>query len=134
MSKIYIDDDLDPNIEVINKYHYNGKPFPKPTYYCGRGSPLGNNFIIGKHGDRDEVIALDEEAFWKAVMHGALTSQQVDYLDRIYTDYKRGKVHLQCFCAPRACHCDKFHQVFKHYDKPYFNHALIIEEIEDNDG
>ena len=37
---------------VLNKHR---DVIPKGAVYCGRPSPWGNPFIIGKHGDRDTV-------------------------------------------------------------------------------
>jgi hypothetical protein len=44
----------------------NIKNYPKKDYvYIGRGSPLGNPYIIGKDGDRAEVIKKYERDFYK---------------------------------------------------------------------
>lgn len=39
-----------PGPRVYNKHHSNA---PADAIYVGRGSPWGNRFIIGEHGDRD---------------------------------------------------------------------------------
>lgn len=53
----------------------------------------GNPFLIGTHGDRDEVIA--KYAEW---------IQEKPYLlERL--DNLRGR-DLACWCAPEACHAD----------------------------
>lgn len=57
--------------------------------YCGRGSPYGNPFIIGKDGDRNQVC----DRFEREIL---------PYLD---IKHLRGK-DLACFCAPKRCHCD----------------------------
>jgi hypothetical protein len=63
-----------------------------------RRGPWGNPFIIGTHGDREQVIDLFEDfirtssapqAVWMRAHLGAL----------------KGK-RLGCHCAPRACHGD----------------------------
>ena len=59
------------------------------TVYIGRGSPWGNPFVIGKHGDRDEVC----DRFEREVLPG---------LD---VEPLRGK-DLGCYCAPLRCHGD----------------------------
>lgn len=38
-------------IIIVNKHH------GKSGEYIGRGSPLGNPFVIGKDGSREQVIA-----------------------------------------------------------------------------
>ena len=62
---------------------------PKDAVYCGRGSPYGNPYVMGKHGTRDEVIKLFEQNL-------------LPYLD---VSGLRGK-DLKCFCKPKKCHCD----------------------------
>lgn len=61
--------------------------------YIGRGSKWGNPFVIGKDGDRKEVIAKHLEWFLAQ--------------PRLMADLHelRGKV-LGCFCSPNACHGD----------------------------
>jgi len=83
------------NIKVIN---IKGKA--KGTYhYIGRGSVLGNPFVIGKDGNRTEVIASYKRLLWsqlqslgpmgKAVMSFASSSLPIT---------------LGCHCAPLPCH------------------------------
>ena len=38
--------------KVLNKYKAG---VPHGAVYCGRGSPYGNPFVIGRDGDRDQV-------------------------------------------------------------------------------
>lgn len=59
------------------------------SVYCGRGSPWGNPFIIGKHGDRDQVCDRFE----------------AEVLPNLDVSSLRGK-NLICYCAPKRCHCD----------------------------
>lgn len=73
---------------VVNKYHR--VPF---DVYIGRGSIWGNPFIIGRDGDRDEVIAKYEK-------HLLNSPHLIARLPEL-----RGK-RLACFCAPRRCHGD----------------------------
>ncbi len=62
---------------------------PHDAIYVGRGSPWGNPFRIGKHGNRQQVI----ERFRREVL------STLD-LTRL-----RGR-HLVCFCSPLPCHAD----------------------------
>ncbi len=75
---------------LLNK-HVAG--VPDGAVYIGRGSKWGNPFIIGRDGDRDEVIAKYER--WLADQHHLLRA-----LDEL-----QGR-DLVCFCAPRPCHGD----------------------------
>jgi hypothetical protein len=65
----------------------------KYDVYCGRPSPWGNPFEIGKDGNRAQVI--------KKFKKYLLANQEL--LDKI--PELRGKI-LGCWCAPKACHCD----------------------------
>jgi hypothetical protein len=65
----------------------------KPDVYIGRGSPFGNPFRIGEHGDRAKVISL----------YAAWVQNQPKILSLIHT--LRGK-RLGCHCAPLPCHGD----------------------------
>lgn len=61
--------------------------------YIGRPGKWGNPFVIGKHGNREQVIALYE----------AWLVQQADLVASL--PELRGK-KLGCWCAPLACHGD----------------------------
>ena len=61
--------------------------------YIGRGSKWGNKFVIGKDGDREEVVRRYRE--W------ILNNKEL--LGSLHE--LKGKV-LGCFCKPKACHGD----------------------------
>ena len=61
--------------------------------YIGRGSIWGNPFVIGRDGDRAEVIRRYEAYF----LANPTLRAQVHTL--------KGKT-LACFCAPKPCHGD----------------------------
>lgn len=77
--------------KVVNKYK------DKYDVYIGRGSKWGNPFVIGKDGDRTEVIEKYSQYIRKQMVSGVLTNKDFEEL--------RGKV-LGCFCKPAACHGD----------------------------
>lgn len=77
--------------KVFNKHHKNA---PIDAIYIGRGSPWGNPFVIGVHGNRDQVIQ----------QYHALVHSDPANLATIKRELK-GK-HLVCFCAPKPCHGD----------------------------
>jgi len=89
-------------ITVINKHH---------TFYIGRGSVLGNPFVIGKDGTRDEVI----EKYRIYLLDKIQKRDNVicDELTRIYNASLEYNVYLQCFCMGFASNC----------------HGLVIKEI-----
>ena len=84
--------------------------------YIGRPSPLGNPFVLYKHGDRDCVIELYrvwlkdkmwfESAQWHAIKEIADLCNEHEH------------VRLVCWCAPEACHGD----VIKEYVIEQFKH------------
>lgn len=67
--------------------------------YIGRPSVFGNPFVIGKDGDRDEVIAKFREYFYKRIEEDPEFREKVEGL--------RG-MNLGCFCAPYPCHGDVY--------------------------
>lgn len=77
-------------MRVLNKHI---DVIPHDAVYIGRGSKWGNPFVIGKHGDRDEVIDMYEE--W--LLNNPELLDQIDELI--------GK-DLWCFCKPKRCHGD----------------------------
>lgn len=65
--------------------------------YIGRGSPFGNSYVIGKHGNREQVIAKYRAWFLDKVSNDQAFRSKVMAL--------RGK-RLGCFCKPLPCHGD----------------------------
>ena len=66
--------------------------------YIGRGSAWGNPYVIGKDGDRAEVIEK-----YRVHAYNKWVEDQgygIDWLEPL-----KGK-DLVCFCAPLACHGD----------------------------
>jgi hypothetical protein len=70
--------------------HCKREPF---DVYIGRPSKWGNPFVIGKDGDRNEVVR-KYEAWIKTQPH---------LMSSLYE--LKGKT-LACWCAPQACHGD----------------------------
>jgi hypothetical protein len=75
-------------MQVLNKRDVSASA----GVYIGRGSPWGNPFVIGKDGDRAEVIA--KFRVWAEQAIGK------EWLAPLI-----GK-DLICYCAPQACHGD----------------------------
>lgn len=67
---------------------------PADAIYIGRGSPYGNPYVMGKDGDRDEVVRMYEEYV-----------ERYPEFRQLIADALRGK-DLVCFCAPKPCHGD----------------------------
>ena len=65
--------------------------------YCGRGSIFGNPFVLGRDGNRVEVIKKYKEWFYHTIKD-PIFLKEVQKL--------KGK-RLGCFCKPdKSCHCD----------------------------
>lgn len=72
--------------KVYNKYHGDA---PKGAVNIMRGTPYGNPYMIGIHGDRDKVCDLFE----------------THVLPKLNVSRLKGK-DLLCCCAPSRCHGD----------------------------
>ena len=73
------------------------------AHYIGRGSPLGNPFIIGRDGDRDEVC--DKYQPWFDNKVAEKDPAVMAELRAIWHKANRPEgVTLGCFCAPERCH------------------------------
>jgi hypothetical protein len=66
----------------------------KYDVYIGRPSEWGNPFVIGKDGDREEVV--EKYAEWLLA--------QPELVEKAKQELK-GKV-LGCWCSPKLCHGD----------------------------
>lgn len=81
---------------VLNKYHHGGK-VPAGAVDVMRGSPFGNPFVIGRDGDRAEVVRRYRGWLW------ARLQADSEFADRVRALHGR---NLCCCCAPKACHAD----------------------------
>ncbi len=83
---------------VLNRHHFDGRPFPKPWKYIGRGTPLGNPFHVRDHGP-ERALALYKAWLWKKLRERDV---QVTLTMKLIT----AEHHLVCSCAPKPCHGD----------------------------
>jgi len=72
-----------------------------------RTTVFGNPFVLGRHGNRDEVIAKFRE-YWYA-------PEQADLRARAVRELK-GK-RIACWCSPQACHGDVIAQYLNQEDE-----------------
>lgn len=75
-------------------YNMKNDTPPDDAVYVGRPSKWGNPFIVGRHGNRTEVIAMYETYMNE---HPELCRDAMNEL--------HGK-SLVCWCAPKPCHAD----------------------------
>ncbi len=79
--------------QVHNKHHNTAPP---DAIYIGRGSPYGNNFIIGQpHPYTDKPMTRDDVCD----LYEQYTLPHID------TSKLTGK-DLVCYCKPKRCHGD----------------------------
>lgn len=81
--------------------HCKKKPYDT---YIGRGSKWGNPFVIGKDGNREEVI----EKYRKWIKTQPKLLKALPEL--------KGKV-LGCWCFPKACHGDVLLELIENITK-----------------
>ena len=77
--------------KVLNKYKDG---VPTGAIYIGRPSKWGNPFVIGKDGDRDEVIA--KYRAWLLTQPATVEAAKRELVGK----------DLVCFCSPKSCHGD----------------------------
>ena len=100
---------MESRLEVIDRIvHCKRDPY---DVYIGRGknSKWGNPFVLGKDGDRQEVIVKYEE--WVKTRPDLMAA-----LPEL-----KGKI-LGCWCAPQACHGEvlvRLSEDVEHKDESY---------------
>lgn len=87
-------------VTIANKHWYKGKISP---IYCGRGSVLGNPYVIGADGDRNAVCA-KYQVYFDGLINDQNNPITIE-VKRIYKIARTTNVVLLCFCAPAKCHC-----------------------------
>ncbi len=84
---------MNPPFKVVNR-HTRDPNRTVRRVYCGRPSIWGNPFSIG------EGRFTRQESIWKYFWHLVATPHKLRRINDL-----RG-CDLECFCAPRECHCD----------------------------
>lgn len=70
---------------------------PAGSVYIGRGTIVGNPFVIGRDGSRAEVIEKYEVWFQRMLRRPGFVTRVLAYV---------GDSDLACWCAPKPCHGD----------------------------
>jgi hypothetical protein len=83
-------------MRVMNR-HTDREFIDPDAIHITRPGRWGNRFVVGKHGDRDAVIALFEEDLWRRICAGDVALDDLASL--------HGK-QLVCVCHPKPCHGD----------------------------
>jgi hypothetical protein len=98
------------NVSNVTVVRASSKPKAERVY-CGRGGEYGNPFIIGLHGGREDVCRKFDSYFNTMMVYNPAFRAKVEYLVDLAS---AAPLELECFCAPRACHCNTYK---KHIDK-----------------
>ena len=81
-----------------------GKKWDKGAIYIGRGSPLGNPFVMKGTSQEERDRVCDAYIVWfNAKIHDH-DSEVLGELSRIYLLAKKQPIILGCFCSPKRCH------------------------------
>lgn len=86
----------------MSRQHYTTDTLPEHMVYIGRPSKWGNPFVIGRDGDRDEVVAKYREYV------------EVNRVLKASLMELEGK-DLVCWCAPKPCHGDVLLQLLEEW-------------------
>lgn len=90
---------MTPEIQITNKHH--GRKGNQPTFYIGRGSPLGNPYKVEDHGRGNAIMKYDN---WLEDQINVKNPDVMGALETIAHAALQGPIKLECFCAPMACH------------------------------
>lgn len=82
-------------LKVTNRHH---------RFYVGRGTPLGNIFVIGKDGTRNEVIEKYQNWLYEQIL--LKNAEVCAELNKIYKTALNFDVSLECSCVGfhKNCH------------------------------
>ncbi len=72
--------------------------------YVGRPSVLGNPFVVGRDGSRNELIA--QYRRWLGARLQEANSPQAHELSRLLARAAAGELELLCWCHPLPCHAE----------------------------
>lgn len=102
------------NITIVNRYTRI-----EPAIYCGRGSALGNPFVMKSEADRDKVCDAYDEYLRRKIEEG--NNPQCEQLNNIWAKWMKSDIALICFCAPKRCHCETIKAVLIEAYKGEYN-------------
>jgi hypothetical protein len=112
---------------VVNISWYKGR-LPADVRYVGRGTPYGNRFVMGLHGDRDQVCDMHERDLMVRLRDRRFADQMVKDLDGM---------HLGCHCKRRTgppvrCHADTLlREVARRTTNPGMYRAQLTRSCDD---
>jgi hypothetical protein len=83
-----------------------GRKHERNAVYIGRGSPLGNPFVMKDQSQAERDRVCDAYAVWLVSKIEDGDARVLGALEHIKVLSKQGDVVLGCFCAPKRCHGD----------------------------
>ena len=88
----------------------------KGAVYVGRGSPLGNPFVLTNESLRNEVITRYKQWLNFHIQEDIQTTSIMNELERLYKLSLKGDLILGCpgNCHPRPCHADYIKEVLEY--------------------
>lgn len=92
-------------VRVTNKKYENIDP-SQGLVKCYRPHFLGNPFVIGVEGTREEVIEKYKHYFIERVNNDIRFKRYIDNIVPYSKAMKETVINLQCFCHPLPCHAD----------------------------
>lgn len=95
-------------MKVLNKYKCSQEELSNGVSIM-RGTLFGNPFVIGKDGNRTEVIEK-----YKEYLKDRILSDE-EFTDELFLLYNTGK-DLICCCAPQPCHGDVIIDLFNKFE------------------
>lgn len=90
-----------------------GRKWDKGAEYIGRGSPLGNPFVIHDASDEDRDRVCDTYDIWLRQRYYLRDEAIVTEIHRLVELAKKGDLTLGCFCAPKRCHGDSVKELIE---------------------
>lgn len=84
------------DVAVLNIHHLGGR-VPDGAVSVMRGTPFGNPYRMGAHGDRAAVVRQYRALLWRRLR------AEPDFAAQVRALHGRD---LVCCCAPLACHAD----------------------------
>ena len=95
---------FEPYILVINQHVDRECVEEGVRVYIGRPTVLGNPFVIGRNGNRTEVIRRYQQYLKEKLAAGDkdITAE----IARLVGIAQERPLELACFCAPAGCHGD----------------------------
>lgn len=72
--------------------------------YIGRGSPLGNPFVMRDKSQTERNRVCDAYEVWFKEQVDKDNPLVMNELRRLYRIAQKGDLVLGCFCAPKRCH------------------------------